>query len=249
MPLTTKSGNPITIGVGTGSAVKLVKREDPTNAEKQQVIIDIVKNALDIGYNHIDSAEVYLTQPEVGKAIKGREREDLFITTKYAISSTFITKESFTPEEFAKQTFKELGTDYIDLFLIHFPADDYVQTWKDVIKLRDEGLVRYIGVSNFKPEEIEKLIEFEIPLVNQIEYYWGIDKPKVLDFHKKHNILIEAYSPLKPIKDPELIKLAEDANISPAQYLLKHLLDNGILPVTTSFQKEKLLDSFKVHNL
>lgn len=159
MSFTTVSGLPITIGIGSGTSVKDLKRGNPS-LENQNLIIDLLRFAIDKGFNHIDTAEVYTTQPEVGKAIEIYDRESLWITTKYAVSSSIIKKKSFTPTDFVDQALNELGTSYLDLLLIHSPPkenESYTieSLWNEFIEIKRSGKVRFIGVSNFNIDQLK----------------------------------------------------------------------------------------------
>ena len=250
MTLTTVSGDPITIGIGTGTSIKDLKRGQPT-AENKARIVDILRYALLIGYNHIDTAEVYTTQPEVGTAIAGFQREKLWITTKYSVTSSMIKKKSFTPTDFVEQALDEMNTNYIDLLLIHFPPkpnDPYTiqSLWQEFVSIKATGKVRYIGVSNFDIPQLNTLLEIGTPAINQIQYYLGSDN---LEFCKNHGILVEAYGPLTPLRNPNpktdalIEKLQNAHHLTKSQALFCYLLDNNILPITTSFKKERLKEA------
>lgn len=254
--LTTVSGDPLTIGIGTGTSIKDLKRGDPT-PKNQSVIVDILKYALNIGYNHIDTAEVYTTQPEVGMAIAGYPRQKLWITTKYSVSSSMIKKKAFTPTDFIEQALEEMKTDYIDLFLIHFPpkqGDPYTieSLWKEFISIKATGKVRYIGVSNFSIPQLQKIFEATgvYPSVNQIQYYLGSANLDVVQFCQQHGIHVEAYGPLTSLREPntKADTLLEDLQ-NKSQELFRYLLSQNILPITTSFKQSRLQEALDTHNL
>ncbi|ABN67666.1 aldose reductase [Scheffersomyces stipitis CBS 6054] len=213
----TKSGTSITIGAGSGTAWKSVKRSDPDNQVNLDRIVDKLSYSIKKGYNHLDTAEVYTTHPEVGRAIKksGTPREDLWITTKYNPSSRVAEKKDHSPVELVESALKELNTDYIDLLLIHHPFFkpeqtkynyDLVSLWQDVIKVKKSGAVRYIGVSNFTVDHLKTIIpvsetegkEF-LPVVNQIEFHPYLQNKEIVQFSQKNGILVEAYGPLTPL--------------------------------------------------
>ncbi|EMG50017.1 Conjugated polyketone reducatse C2, putative [Candida maltosa Xu316] len=262
--LTTVSGDPITIGVGSGSSVKDLKRKDPSE-ENKKLITDVIKFAIHNGFNHIDTAEAYTTQPEVGDAIKGFPREKLWITTKYVVSSTYFQKKSFTPTDFIKQSFEELGTDYIDLFLIHVPPKDeslytLESLWEEFIEIQKTGKVRYIGVSNHNVDHLKRILSVSqkhgvFPIANQIKYYVGSEHKDIVKFSKENNILIEAYGPLTPLRAPTpnseldaiLVDLEKKYNATKAQILLRALIDQGILPITASFKNYRLEEAIQTY--
>ncbi|KAK6201481.1 aldose reductase [Scheffersomyces amazonensis] len=213
----TKSGEPITIGAGSGTAWKAYKRNDPENAEIQNEIIDKLAYSINIGYNHLDTAEVYNTHPEIAKAVIKSQvpREKLWITTKYIAASPHISKKEGNPATFVKKALEELGTDYIDLLLIHHPFFDkstsnitLEEAWQEIIDAKKAGHVRYIGVSNFAVEHLKRIIAVSekegkdyYPVVNQIEYhpYLQNQSENIVEFSKENGILIEAYGPLSPL--------------------------------------------------
>ncbi|KAK6460174.1 Aldo/keto reductase [Scheffersomyces coipomensis] len=215
---TTKSGKAITLGTGTGTKWQWLKKGRPEDEQHtlHQDLVDQLVLALENGYNHIDTAEVYTTHPEVAAAVKqsGIKREDVFITTKYNPGFRTFVAASKSPTEFIDIALKELQTDYVDLFLIHSPFFGEVishgqtieSAWKELIDAKKSGKVREIGVSNFAVPHIEKAIkvseskEYQ-PKVNQIEFhpYLQNQTKDILKFAKENDILIEAYGPLTPL--------------------------------------------------
>ncbi|KAK6200522.1 Aldo/keto reductase [Scheffersomyces amazonensis] len=214
----TKSGKPITLGTGTGTKWQWLKKGRPDDEQDtlHQDLVDQLILALENGYNHIDTAEVYTTHSEVAAAVKqsGIPREDLWITTKYNPGFRTFVARSKTPTEFIDNALKELETDYVDLFLIHSPFFGEVishgqtieSAWKELIAAKKAGKVREIGVSNFAVAHIEKAIKSSEskeywPKVNQIEFhpYLQNQSKNIIDFSKENDILIEAYGPLTPL--------------------------------------------------
>ncbi|RCK64264.1 NADPH-dependent conjugated polyketone reductase C2 [Candida viswanathii] len=262
--ITTASGDKVTIGIGSGTSVKDLKRGNPTG-ENQDLIVDLLRYAIDSGFNHIDTAEVYTTQPEVGRAIEGYDREKLWITTKYAVSSSIIKKKSFTPTAFVEQALQELGTGYIDLLLIHSPpktGQDYTieSLWEELVEIKKAGKVRFVGVSNFNVEQLQKVMNVSqergvFPLVNQIQYYVGSDKLPIVEFSKENGIIVEAYGPLTPLRTPNekldvlLGQLEKKYDATKAQILLRALLARDILPITTSFKKHRLEEAIQTYKV
>lgn len=228
---TTKSGKPLLLGTGSGTKWKDLKRtrklEDPSLTVVQEVV-EPIKLALDNGFYHIDTAEVYGTHDEVAEAIKqaGAKREDLWITTKYNPGFLKFKAQSQNPTEFLDRALEELNTDYIDLFLIHSPffADDIshgqtIETaWEHLIAAKKAGKVREIGVSNFAIPHLKKTFKAAgydskyYPVVNQIEFhpYLQNQSKGIYEFAQANDILLEAYGPLTPIfrinkKDHEVV--------------------------------------------
>src|SRR3954466_10553331 len=174
------------IGLGTASL----------NDDK---VAPVIVSAIEAGYRHIDTAYRYGNQRGVGKGIRdsGIQREELFVTTK--LDGAFQGNERGIAG--LDECLRQLGLDYVDLLLIHWPLpqrDEYISTWKTFERLQAEGKVRSIGVSNFKPAHLERLMaETEVvPAVNQIQLSPAITRTAEREFHEKHGIITESYSPL-----------------------------------------------------
>lgn len=286
--LTTKSGIPVTFGTGTGTKWQWLKkgRGDEHEGTIDQKLVDLILLAIDAGFNHIDTAEFYTTQPEVGAALKqsGKNREDLFVTTKYSPGHAKFAALSHGPKDFFKKALVDLGTSYIDLVMIHHPfftADSpnsfgysLGSAWKELVELKKEGVIRYLGVSNYAVKHLEETFaavdhnpEY-YPIVNQIEFhpYLQNQSDGIREFAAKHNILIEAYGPLTPLfrlkkkganGEEELIshplqqllpELGSKYSKTDAQILLRYTYQKGILPVTTSSQRQRLTEALDVVN-
>ncbi len=215
--------------------------------------VEAVTNALDVGYRHIDTAAAYENEAEVGQAINasGLDRDELFVTTK-----CFNDRHGFNE---AKDAFKEsldrLELDYIDLYLIHWPVpvhDKFVETWKAFIELKEEGVVRSIGVSNFQPEHLRRLIDETgvTPSVNQVELHPRFQQQGLRREHDDRGIVTEAWSPLAQggqildeweqlesvLEDPAIVPIAEEHGKTPAQVVLRwHIqVGNVIFPKSTT---------------
>ncbi|MBF2720173.1 aldo/keto reductase [Psychrobacter sp. NG254] len=198
-----------------------------------QDCVDVVKKALEMGYEHIDTAQAYGNEKEVGEGIRqsGVARDKFFLTTKI-----FPDDMKFEPEKLvaaAKRSLEDLGTDYVDLLLLHWP-DDRVplsETIPALCELQKQGLTRHIGVSNFN---IANIIEAEkyadVPIVvNQVEFHPFIKQNTLQTFLNNHHILLEAYSPLArgDVFDNDIIKgIAEAHNVTPAQISLAWILSD-----------------------
>lgn len=212
----------------------------------------IIKEAIKTGYRHIDTAAAYGNEKFIGKGIKKSEieREQLFITGKLWNDSRDYNKVI----EACKQTIKNLDCKYLDLYLIHWPAspalyNDWVDinnlTWRAMEYLYNSGLVKSIGVSNFKCNQLEKLIEKAniIPAVNQIEFHPGQVQKEIREYCFKKNIIVEAWSPLgsgKMLKSEALKNIAVKYNISVSQLCIKWCLQNNVLPIPKSLTEEHM---------
>lgn len=274
----TKSGQLLKIGTGSGTKWQWLKKGRPEE-EKAQLHNELVDNLLrtiNCGYRHLDTAEVYTTQPEVAAAVKksGIPREEFWITTKYFPGVSHQAALTKGPIEFVNKALKELETDYLDLLLIHHPfvtpgLKDYSSLgdlWKEVIELKRQGLVREIGVSNFAVPHLKEVFESAgteefYPVVNQIEFHPFLQNQSkgIVDFCKEHNILIEAYGPLSPLfrADEEnenvatfkqfLNELSSKYDKTEAQILLRYTIQKGLLPITTSSNEERIKQSLEVY--
>lgn len=212
--------------------------------------IDCIKNiqdAIEVGYRHIDTAAAYKNEAEIGEAIKASKikREELFITSK-------VWKDSMGYENTMKSfenTLKNLKLQYVDLFLIHWPKNNNdklnIETWKALEKLHKEGKAKNIGVSNFLKKHLEVLLDNSeiLPAVNQIEFHPGLIRKETIDFCKKNKIVIEAWAPLgkgKMLNNETLIKIAQKYHKSVAQLCLKWCLQNEVIPLPKSGNRERM---------
>ena len=203
-----------------------------------------VAEALDVGYRHIDTAEMYGNEKEVGEAIRasGLDRGEIFVTSKL--------NNGFHRPDDARRAFdgtlSELGFDYVDLFLIHWPLPtlydgDYVSTWKTLEEFQREGRARSIGVSNFQVEHLERLAaECDVvPAVNQIELHPYLLNEQVRAYGEANGIATEAYSPIAQggvLDDPVVTAIADRLGRSPAQVVLRWHIQRGniVFPKSTT---------------
>ena len=216
-------------------------------------VVESVKAALKAGYRHIDGAAVYGNEKGVGKGIKesGVAREELFVTSKVwnAERGYEKTKAAF------QKTLDDLGLEYLDLYLIHWPAnrrqfgdaaaDLNAQTWRAMEDLYLEGKIKSIGVSNFWPHHLEELMKTARikPMVNQIEYHPGWMQHAVVSYCEVHNILVEAWSPLgrsNVLKNETVKAVAASYGKSEAQICIRWALQHGILPLPKSVTPERI---------
>ena len=211
-----------------------------------------VKTALDAGYRHIDTAAIYGNEEGVGQGMRdsGVARGDIYLTTKLwndeqGYDSTLKAFDA---------SLERLGTDYIDLYLIHWPAptrERYVDTWKAFVKLKEEGRARSIGVSNFNPDHIERLIAETgvVPVINQIELHPDFQRKDLQEAHRKLNIATQSWSPLgqgKLIAHPVIAKIAAKHGKTPAQAIIRWHIDNGLVVIPKSVTPARIAENFRV---
>lgn len=216
-------------------------------------VADTVVAALELGYRHIDTAENYGNEAGVGEGLRrsGLPREDVFIATKF-------NREWHSVEGVHtawENAVRRLGVDYLDLFLIHWPnpdQDTYVQAWDGLIKLRAEGKVRSIGVSNFFPVHAGRLIEATgvAPDVNQLQIspYWVKDDARA--FNAGHSTVTESYTPIgrgkELLAEPAVVAAAEAHGVTPAQAVLRWHTQQGLVAIPKSANPQRLAENLDV---
>ena len=219
--------------------------------------VQIILDAISVGYRHFDTAAFYNTEEALGKAIKksGIPREEFFVTTK--VWKTYMGYEG------AKKSFEEslekLDMDYVDLLLIHWPRPDEksdwkkldIETWKAFEETYKEGRAKAIGVSNFLNHHIQNILDNceVVPMVNQIEFHPGYIQKDVVDFDKEHGIVVEAWSPLgreRVFKDELLNKLAQKYGKSVAQICLAFALQMDVVPLPKSSSAERMKQNMDI---
>jgi diketogulonate reductase-like aldo/keto reductase len=209
-----------------------------------------VSFALSNGYDMIDTAQIYNNEAQVGKGWQesGRPRESFFLTTKiWNMNQGYkAAKKSFNT------SLRKLGTDYVDLLLIHWPNvknfSRTVETWQAMIELQKEGLVWSIGVSNFIPAMIDKLVEQSrvVPAVNQVEFHVFLYQEGLAEYSRDNGIQLEAYSPLargKFLNNSKLLQIAQKHGKSPAQVMLAWLLWHDIVAIPKSVHEQRILEN------
>lgn len=213
---------------------------------------DIVRTAIGIGYRSIDTAAYYKNEKGLGEGVRtsGVDRRDIFVTTKLW-NSRHGYDETFRAFD---ESMSRLGLEYIDLYLIHWPvagSDKYIDTWRAFVKLREEGRAKSIGVSNFLPEHLERIIDATgvVPVLNQIELHPLFQQEKLRAVNAGHGIATECWSPLgkgESVKIPEIAKIAAKYGKSPAQTILRWHLDIGCIVIPKSANPKRLKENFDI---
>jgi 2,5-diketo-D-gluconate reductase A len=213
-----------------------------------------VSEALEVGYRHIDTAEMYGNEKEVGEAIRasGLDRRDVFVTSKLNNGA----HEPHDAREAFDTTLSELGFDHVDLFLIHWPLPtlydgDFVSTWRTLEEFHRDGRARSIGVSNWQIEHLERLAaETDIvPAVNQIEVHPYLTNNAVREYGREHQIATEAWSPIaqgKVLDDPTITQIAYKVGKTPAQVVLRWHVQRGDIVFPKSLTPSRMKENFEL---
>jgi 2,5-diketo-D-gluconate reductase A len=214
--------------------------------------VDATLHALRTGYRHVDTAALYGNETEVAEAIKraGLDREDVFVTTKVwnDDQGRERTQRAF------ERSLNRLGFDYVDLYLIHWPApaqDQYLETWETLIELRDQGRTRSVGVSNFQVDHLERIIEATgvVPVLNQVELHPRLQLSELRRFNEEHDIATEAWSPLgrgRILGDPVIGEIAESIGRTPAQVVLRWHVQLGNIVIPRSVTPSRIEENFRI---
>lgn len=211
----------------------------------QDIAEDLIKAAIETGYRRIDTAAFYQNEIEVGAGVRncGLDREDIFVTTKIWNDDQGFDRSLKAIDE----SLSRLNIDYIDMLLIHWPKpqeDLFVETWAAFQKAMESGKIRGIGVSNFQPNHLEKLLAAggTVPALNQVELHPGLQQVEVRKFNTAHGIATEAWSPLargRFNEDPIVKRISEGHDRSPSQVIIRwHLqLGNLVIPKTATVSR------------
>ncbi|HEX8412853.1 MAG TPA: aldo/keto reductase [Sphingomicrobium sp.] len=209
----------------------------------------LVETGIRSGYRAVDSAAFYANERGVGEAVRA-SGETIFVTTKLWKEEQGGDK----PRRGLERSMKELGLEWLDLYLLHWPVPSlglYAQTWKSLVDLRDEGLVRSVGVSNFTIEHLERAIGETgiVPAVNQVELHPGHQQRALVDFHEKHGIVTTSWSPLGRgalLDHPLFAELAGKHGKTPAQVIIRWHLDRGLTVIPKASSEARLRENLAV---
>ena len=234
---------------------------------KGEILHDILRVTYDLGYRLYDTAWLYKNETDINKGLNkaGIKRENVFITSKlhrddiyWAYHPHYHMKiRSKSVKRAFENSCKRLGTDYLDLFLIHYPFDGYEWMWEDIVKLYKEGRIKAIGVSSFKPFHLEKLKQISdiVPAVNQIELNPFTTRKDILEYCKNNGITVEAFSPFgrglltkQIFEEPILNDIAMRTEKSVAQVILRWVYQLGIVSIPRSNKTEKLKQNIDIFN-
>ncbi len=213
---------------------------------------EAVANALSVGYRHIDTAAAYRNEAGVGQAIResGLDRGEVFVTTK-----CFNDDHGYDEARRAfDASLGRLEMDYVDLYLIHWPVpthDRYVDTWRAFVDLQAEGPIRAIGVSNFMPEHLDRVIAEtgETPAINQVELHPYLQQRELRAEHERLGIVTESWSPLAQgaaLSDPTIVRIAQGHSRTPGQVVIRWHMQLGLVVIPKSVTPERIAENFDV---
>jgi 2,5-diketo-D-gluconate reductase A len=218
-----------------------------------QDVEGVVAAALETGYRSIDTAAMYRNEEGVGRALaaSGIARDELFVTTKLDNGA----HKAGEAERAFDQSLAKLGLDYLDLYLVHWPlpaAGRYVDVWKTLARIREDGRVRSIGVSNFQTAHLQRVMDETsvVPAVNQVELHPYLTQEPLREFHARHSIVTEAWSPLgqggELLEDQTVSGIAEKYGVTPAQAVIRWHLEIGNVVIPKSVTPERIRSNFDV---
>lgn len=209
-----------------------------------------VSKALEVGYRSIDTASFYKNEKGVGNAIQasGISRQDIFLTTKIWNDDQ---RQQRVLEAF-EESLNNLGTDYVDLYLIHWPVKEcYLKTWEVMQDIYASGRAKAIGVSNFLEHHLTDILTISqiVPMVNQIEFHPRLVQPQLLDFCEKHHIQVEAWAPLmqgKMLTEKTVLQLAEKYQKSTSQIVLRWDIQHNVITIPKSISPDRIVENSKI---
>lgn len=216
--------------------------------------VEAVKAAIRAGYRHVDTAAFYCNEKEVGEAIRecGVPREEIFVTTKM-----WYTEHGYESARKAfNDSYKKLGLEYIDLYLIHWPGTSNdskenpktrAETWRALEEIYAEGKVKAIGVSNYTIRHLQEMMNFKVrPAVNQVEFHPLLFQKDLMEFCNKNGVVLQAYSPLgkgKLLTQPVVVEVAKKYSKSPAQILIRWGLQHNVVEIPKSASEKRVSEN------
>jgi diketogulonate reductase-like aldo/keto reductase len=210
--------------------------------------VNAVRWALELGYRHIDTAQAYGNEESVGRALResGVPREEIFITTKF-----FPGKRDRDPAAEAEKSLRRLGVDQVDLYIIHWPAGGPTWAWPGMEKAQELGYARSIGVSNFDVDELEQVSAAGtvVPAVNQVQFSPFENRRALLEACEQRSVVLEAYSPLgtgRHLGEEAVTRIAQAADRTPAQVLLRWCVQRGIPVIPKSTHRERIEENARI---
>jgi 2,5-diketo-D-gluconate reductase A len=208
---------------------------------------DAVRKALDVGYRHLDTAQVYRNEEQVGRALadSGVPRDEVFVTTK-------VPPGARDPRQVLDESLRKLRTDFVDLWLVHWTEGGGIHEdlWKVLVEEKDSGRARDVGVSNYSLDQVDRLVDAtgQKPAVNQIEWAPTLYDAEVEQGHEQRGIVLEGYSALKnsDLDDPVLREVADAHGVTPAQVVLRWHLEHGAVVIPKSATPERIEANFAI---
>jgi 2,5-diketo-D-gluconate reductase A len=209
---------------------------------------EAVRYALEVGYRHLDTAAMYRNEREVGQAVRdsGLPREEVFVTTKLPPGDAGRERRTLD------NSLRALGMDYVDLWLVHWPPRrrSLVSTWEELLAVRDQGLARAVGVSNYSTAQLDELTAATgvTPQVNQIPWAPALHDAALLAEHRRRGVVLEGYSPFKntDLRHPVLVEVAARHGVTPAQVVVRWHVDHELVVIPKSATPERLATNFDV---
>ena len=207
-----------------------------------------VRCALEVGYRHIDTATMYRNEHEVGRAVRDSHvaRQDVFVTTKLA------PRDARHERRTLEASLRALAMEYVDLWLVHWPPPGRVgpKVWEQFLALRDEGMTRAVGVSNYSAAQLDELVRAtsEAPQVNQIRWGPTLYDPGEVEDHRRRGVVLEGYSPFKTtdLGHPVLARIADRYGVTTAQIVVRWHVDHGVAVIPKSANPERIATNFDV---
>ena len=238
-----------TFDIGHGVCMPQIGLGTYKSAEGDEVR-EAASAALRCGYRSIDTASLYGNERGIGEAVaaSGIARNDIFLTTK-----VWNDEQGFNETLAAcERSLERLGTDYLDLYLVHWPVKSKMEdTWRAMEDLRESGVVRAIGVCNHLPHHLRALLDVAriAPAVNQVEFHPWLQQPSLQAFCAEHDIMLEAWAPLmkgRVAEEPELVRIAGDHGVSPAQIAIRWVLQQGYIVIPKSVHVDRIASNLDV---